>query len=86
MVRQMVMMRMRMIMLLRMMTRVNPRPTNDVGFNPPSKPLLHRPLQGFISSQGSALLGDTRLKILQRAKTPFSALQRHDSINVIVAS
>eukprot|EP00959_Pyramimonas_sp_CCMP1952_P230528 4819257-Pyramimonas_sp.AAC.1 len=40
-------------------TRVNQRVTNDVGINPPSKLSLHRPLQRFISIEGTASLEDT---------------------------
>eukprot|EP00959_Pyramimonas_sp_CCMP1952_P208134 4353889-Pyramimonas_sp.AAC.1 len=60
-------------------TTANPRPITDVGINPPSKLSLHRPLEGFSSTGGSAPLGDNRLKTLKRAKTPLSGLPRHES-------
>eukprot|EP00959_Pyramimonas_sp_CCMP1952_P321781 6733322-Pyramimonas_sp.AAC.1 len=60
-------------------TNGNPRVINDVGNNHPSKLPLHRPLQGFISIEGTASLEDNSLKILKHAKTLFSECQRHVS-------
>eukprot|EP00959_Pyramimonas_sp_CCMP1952_P193848 4053652-Pyramimonas_sp.AAC.1 len=58
-------------------TSVNPRLIDDIEVHPPSKTLLHRPLQRLISTDGIAPLGDNRVNTLKRAKTPFSGLRRH---------
>eukprot|EP00959_Pyramimonas_sp_CCMP1952_P082890 1732425-Pyramimonas_sp.AAC.1 len=71
--------RMRMMMMMRRRTGVNPRVINDVGASPPSKLPFHRPLERFISDDGIASLEDTRVKTLKHAKALFSGFQRHGS-------
>eukprot|EP00959_Pyramimonas_sp_CCMP1952_P211569 4427601-Pyramimonas_sp.AAC.1 len=56
----------------------NPRVINDVGSNPPSKLPFQRPLQRFISIEGTASLEGNSLKILKCAETLFSGFQRHN--------
>eukprot|EP00959_Pyramimonas_sp_CCMP1952_P155761 3257700-Pyramimonas_sp.AAC.1 len=60
-------------------TSVNQRGINDVGKSPPSMLRLHRPLQRFISIEGTASLKDNRWKTLQHAKTLLSESRRHGS-------
>eukprot|EP00959_Pyramimonas_sp_CCMP1952_P428571 8976541-Pyramimonas_sp.AAC.1 len=62
-------------MVMMMMRRRRRNRKRRMSQAPSSEP----PMQGFVSTEGSAPLVGNRMNNLKRAKPPVSRLERHDS-------